>query len=268
MEIIDPTKLRLHPGQSMQAAVTREKGDNKQVGFFLRSEFGAIRRNGDLVVEQRAGVIRFNDVMLVLTMIKVVGVETELFDIWWNFRSHSLEDLFQLMSRQERFTLYFYDAAGKDFDLVVDNEFRRFFASLPPLMERSPEWSEAEFDRAVRGLCAQSYPKENLWDMIHASPPQPETREGQPGLDDYEGHIPEELQPFYTYAPELGHAIAIIPSALEEEAVEGETKSYLYPAPVQTVLRCGVRWVKGYPVAPIPFIPGHGLAVPPEDSEL
>ena len=104
--------------------------------------------------------------------------------------------------------------------------------------------------------------------MIKLRPEAQDTDSGRiPDIEDYPDPIPDELRPFYTYLPEQGHCIRIIPSMLEEEATKGNPDKYLYPAPVKTVLRCGIRWVQGYPVAPIPFIPGHGLAVPPDDAE-
>ncbi len=45
---------------------------------------------------------------------------------------------------------------------------------------------------------------------------------------------------------------------LEHDAVAGDPEEYLHAAPVKSVLRCGIRWVKGFPVAPIPYIPGLG----------
>jgi hypothetical protein len=86
--------------------------------------------------------------------------------------------------------------------------------------------------------------------------------------DDYPGLIPFDLREFYIYTPDKGHCIKIIPSILEIEATREDPEQFLQPAPVKTVLRCGFRWLKGYPVAPIPFIPCHGLAIPPEDLEF
>jgi len=139
---------------------------------------------------------------------------------------------------------------------------------VPGIMEKATPWTDTEFDRAVRGFCAQSYPRENLWDMIQMVREPEKVRTGPPGLEDYPGYIPEELRPFYEYYPDKGHCIKVISSMFEEEVLKGKGEDHLTPAPVRTVLRGGVRWVNGYPVAPIPFIPGHGLAVPPEDIEL
>jgi hypothetical protein len=173
------------------------------------------------------------------------------------------------MAEQERFIVHLYGEDGRYQSVEMENRFKRFFSSLPDLFDQSPEWTEVEFDRAVRGFCAESYPKENLWELIQlGGEPQDIAPKTSQGIDDYPGVIPEQLRPFYDYLPDQGHCIKVIPSMFEDKAVEGNPSEFLYSAPVKTVLRCGIRWVKGYPVAPIPFIPGHGLAVPPDDTEL
>ncbi|MFC1835404.1 hypothetical protein ACFL2Q_11825 [Thermodesulfobacteriota bacterium] len=268
MKLVDPDKVRLLPGQSMEATFSVGLDEAEEVGLFLRSESGMIRRNGDLGIIQRGGLIRFNDVMLVLTMLRVEAEPDELFDIWWDYHSLSAEKHFQLMSEQERLTVHFYNGEGKDFSVDTENAFRKFFGSLPELLKSTDPWSPAEFERAVRGFCAQSYPKENLWEMIQHGPESKGEGSDTPQADDYPGEIPPELTPFYAYDPQHGHCIRIVPSTFEDEAMKGDVEAYVLPAPVRTVLRGGYRWVKGHPVAAIPFIPGHGLAVPPEDTEL
>lgn len=269
MDIVNPDTVRLVPGQSIEALYTVDPSGTREVGFFVRSTSGLIRPNGDPAIRLRAGLIRYNDVMLVLTMLRVQDPVEELFDVWWNYYSRDGEEHFKRIAEQESFAVHFYTDEGKDFSIHAENEFRKFFRSLPALMAKSEPWNDIEFDRAVRGFCAQSYPKENLWEIIElrAEGPSP-LAEPSDAIGGYEGVIPEELAGFYRYVPEKGHCIQIIPSILEQEALVGNPQEFLYPAPVKTVLRCGVRWLREYPVAPIPFIPGYGLAVPPDDTEL
>lgn len=271
MEYSNPDEIRLRPGQCFEALFSAGPDDRGEVALCIRSASGTVRRDGDLSIRQRAGLIRFNDVLLVVTMVKLDDGSAEFFDIWWNYHETGQERHFERMSEQERLSLHFYGKSGRDFSTYTNNTFKSFFASLPKHFESVKPWTDIEFDRAVRGFCAQSYPKDNLWDMI-SNPPEMAGISGQDFNDfvsghEYPGYIPEELKPFYAYLPEGGHCIKIIPSTFEREAVEADPDSLLLPAPVKTVLRCGIRWVKGYPVAPVPFIPGHGLAVPPEDTE-
>jgi hypothetical protein len=271
MQIIDPERIRLVPGQSLQAMFEPRSEAPEQIGLFVRatSEFDASGTKRE--VEQRAGLIQFNDVLLVLTMIKVDGLTDELFDVWWNYHAPDGTAYFRQMADQERLTVHFYDENGRRFSLDTENSFRKFFNDVRALLAKTEPWTEVEFDRALRGFCARSYPKENLWQMIEMRA-QAEGRSGPPTrtgrVEDYPGSIPVELHQFYTYLPDRGHCIQVIPSPLEESAMEGNPEDYLYPAPVKTVLRCGIRWTRGFPVAPIPYIPDHGLAVPPEDTEL
>lgn len=267
MEVVDPRKIRLIPGQGIEAMFKSETEQKAEVGLFLRTLSDLIPPNGDLGIEERAGVVKFGDLFLVLTMIRIQEPVQELFDVWWNYHASHGAEHFRRMSQQERLAIHFYGESGREFSVDRDNSFRSFFSSLPGLMRQTRRWTDIEFDRAVRGFCAESYPKENLWEMIQTRP-EISADEAPVTVDDYPGHIPDELRPFYTYVPGQGHLIRVIPSMLEAEAMEHEPDPYLLPAPVKTVLRCGVRWVKGYPVAPIPFIPGHGLAVPPDDAEL
>jgi len=268
MELVDPSEIRLLPGQSMEAMFTTGPEERTEVGLFLRSASGSVPRNGDLAVQQRAGVIQFSEVLLVLTMVKVNGPTAELFDVWWNYHSPDGVEHFRRVSEQERLVLHFYNEEGSECSIDEENSFRRFFASLPGLFEKVEPWTDIEFDRAVRGFCAESYPKENLWDMIEFRAEATEEPKKRGTLDDYPGFIPVDLRPFYVYTPDQGHCIKIVPSILEDKLSAQFPDEYLVPAPVKTVLRCGIRWIKGRPVAPIPFIPGHGLAVPPEDTEL
>jgi hypothetical protein len=201
-------------------------------------------------------------------MVRVGGDQEELFDIWWNYYARDGVEHFRRMSEQERLVLHFCNEEGREFSLESSNEFRKFFGSLPAILEKMKPWTDIEFDRAVRSFCAKSYPKENLWEMIAYGAQDSAGPAEVPDADDYPGEIPNDLKPFYTYLPGQGHSINIIPSILEDKAMEGDPAEHLLPAPVKTVLRCGIRWVRGFPVAPIPFIPGHGLAVPPEDTEL
>jgi len=268
MNPVNPDKLRLVPGQSMQAAFAKQPGSPGEVGFFIRSVSRIEQTNGDPTIRQRAGLISFNEILLVLTMIKVESAEVEFLDLWWDYYSRDSADLFRQMSSQELLTVHFYGNEGKYLTIDTENNFRRFFSALPELFEKSQPWTEVEFDRAVRGFCAQSYPRDKLWEMIHTRMEIPALAPDRfVGIQDYPGIIPDSLHPFYEYVPTQGHSINVIPSTFEDKAMEGDPTEYLFPAPVKTVLRCGIRWAKGYPVAPIPFIPGHGLAVPPDDSE-
>jgi hypothetical protein len=266
MEMVNPDTLRLVPGQSMEALFTPGPELPEQIGFFLRSGSGLMSSSPKVEIRQKAGLIRFDDVLLVLTMIRVNGLITEMFDIWWNYFAQHGDEHFKRIARQEMLTVHFYTAEGKDRSIRTDNRLRSFFKNLPALFAKTGRWSDIEFDRAVRGFCAQFYPKENLWDMLDnkALPGV----EAEPEREGYPGYLPEELTKFYVYVSDKGHCVKIIPSILEQEAIVGDPREYLYPAPVKTVLRGGFRWVKGFPVAPIPLIPGYGLATPPDDVEL
>jgi hypothetical protein len=269
MDIVNPDKLRLVPGQSIEAVYAVNADGPKEVGFFVRSASGITQPNGDLRIALRAGLIRYNGVLLVLTMLRLGEPEEEFFDIWWNYHSKDGQEHFKRIAEQEKLTVHFYAESGRRFSVDTENGFRKFFQPLPSLMQKSSPWNDIEFDRAVRGFCAQSYPLDNLWEIIQIHPEDDElTPEKVEGVDAYEGMIPAELRDFYVYVTGQGHCIRIIPSILENDALDGNPEEFLYPAPVKTVLRCGVRWVKDYPVAPIPFIPGHGLAVPPDDAEF
>jgi hypothetical protein len=269
MESLNPEKLRLVPGQSMHATFLRSSSQRPEVGFFVRSISHLNPVDAGAAIRQRAGLIKFNDVLLVLTMLRVEAESVELFDLWWNYRSSRESELFKLMAEQDRLIVHLYGEQGRYYSLETENRFRRFFSSLPELFEQSSDWTEVEFDRAVRGFCAESYPKENLWELIQLGGEPQDIGQNKPqGIDDYPGVIPEQLRGFYDYLPGQGHCIRVIPSMFEDKAMDGDPTEFLLPAPVKTVLRCGIRWAKGYPVAPIPFIPGHGLAVPPDDTEL
>jgi hypothetical protein len=267
MSGFDPDKMRLNPGQCRESIIRNASGESPHVGFFLRSSYGLSPGNGEGSVRLRAGVIHHNDVLLVLTMIGISEGMDEYFDVWWNYHAPAAANDFRLMSRQDTLEIHFCGESGPEVSLLVDNEFKNFFTSLPGVMAKTNPWTDIEFDRAVRGFCAKSYPLENLWGLISA--PEPEaSAAAKDGAAGYQGFIPPELQGFYTYNEGSGHCIMVIPSMLAAEAEAGNPSALLHPAPVRTVLRCGFRWLKGHPVAPIPFIPGHGLAVPPEDTEM
>jgi hypothetical protein len=269
MELVNPEELRLVPGESMQAMFSLNPESPGQVGLFVRAVSEIERANGDLGILQRAGLIRFDDVLLVVTMLKLEGASEELFDIWWNYHAPSGKQDFRKMSEQDKLRIHFYSHQGKEFTVDAENGFRKFFAQLGDPLDKTPPWTDIEFHRAVRSFCAQTYPKDHLWEMIEFSPESkaPGSKDAST-VDEYPGVIPEELRPFYEYVSGLGHCINIIPSMNEAEASAGDPASQMLPAPVKTVLRCGVRWTAGHPVAPVPFIPGHGLAVPPDDIEL
>ena len=268
MHIVDPDSIRLVPGQSIHGIFAPQREGPRKVGIFVRALAGGGLKERDLGIEQRAGLVRFDEVLLVVTMIRVQRDSDELFDVWWNYHSPDGLTLFQGMSEQEVLTVHFYNDKGKKFSIEIENDFRKFFSDLQSLFEKTRPWSEVEFDRAVRGFCAQSYPKENLWDMIDMGASIREEESSVHGLDTYQGTIPEELKQFYVYTEDQGHCIRVIPSILEDDATRGNPEEHLFPAPVKTVLRCGLRWTRGYPVVPVPFIPGHGLAVPPDDTEF
>ena len=271
MQIVDPERIRLVPGESIHGMYEPKPEEPAEIGMFVRATSDFEILGTDPEIQQRAGLIKFNDVLLVVTMIKVTGLSEEYFDVWWNYHTTEGPADFQRMAKQERLSVHFYDAGGRTFSVDMENSFQKFFSDLSPLLAKSGSWTDVEFDRALRGFCAKSYPKDNLWQMIevgthNAQPPESTAKKG--GIENYPGEIPIDLRDFYVYLPELGHCIRVIPSLLEESAMEGVPEDFLHPAPVKTVLRCGIRWKRGFPVAPIPFIPGHGLAVPPEDTEL
>jgi hypothetical protein len=269
MDFINPDTLKLTPGQSMEGLFVPAPGGRSEVGFFIRTSGGDLPLPETVRIRQRAGVVQFNDVMLVVTMIKLEGQADEYFDVWWNFCSNDGSRRFKLISEQESLTFHFYTEEGKSLSVNAPNEFKKFFKGVPHVIDDGAEWTDIEFDRAVRGFCAQAYPKEKLWEMIDGRTLEPKESEfREKGIDDYDGRIPDELRPYYVYLPEKGHCIRVIPSAWEQDALINDPEALLLTAPVRTVLRCGLRWVKGYPVAPIPFIPGVGLAAPPDDTEF
>ncbi len=267
MNIINPENIKLVPGQSVEALFEPAPEHPGQVGFFVRSLSGIIAPNGGIEIRQRAGIVRFDNVLLVLTMLRVEGHLPELFDIWWNYHSKEGKSHFDRIANQDKITIHFYDEEGIGFSLDQKNSFKKFFESAPSVLDTMPPWTDIEFDRAVRGFCAQSYPKEKLWDLVEARKPIEAPSSLPQSPDNYKGYLPEELKRYYVYIAGEGHCVRVIPSAMERDAILGDPEELLSPAPIRTVLRCGLRWVKGYPIAPIPFIPGHGLAVPPEDRE-
>jgi hypothetical protein len=109
MELLDPKKLRLLPGQGIEGMFTGGPGQEGEVGLFVRSAYGALRGNGDLGIQQRAGLVHFNDVLLVLTMIRTGTVYEEFFDVWWNYHSRTGPEHFRRMSQQERLMIHFYN---------------------------------------------------------------------------------------------------------------------------------------------------------------
>jgi hypothetical protein len=269
MQFVDPETVRLFPGQAIKANFWSERSRSEQVGLFLRPSSPIPASTGATEVTYRGGLINFDDVFLVLTMIRYTGSEEGVFDLWWNYHQPGGPDAFRKMASQERLFNFFYDDHGRRFVVETDNSFRKFFSNLNDIVGKTKPWTEIEFDRAVNRCCAQFYPRENLWNMVKTKSDLFDSRSKLDlDLNMYEGIIPEDLKPFYIFSTELGHCLSIIPSNLENEAETKGPAYYLTPAPVKTVLRCGIRWLRGYPVAAIPFIPGHGLAAPPEDYEF
>jgi hypothetical protein len=243
-------------------------GAPEEIGLFLRPSKYNINEGAHLGVELRAGLVRYNDVILVVTMLRVKGEPAEYFDMWWNYQNSDVRTHVDRLAGQSTIKVHFIGSKNYQLVIEVENYFKRFFERLPQIMSNGPEWNDIEFDRAVRGFCADAYPKDNLWDLIELKPGVAGADQPESGPREYEGPMPEELKPFYIYDDIHGHCIRIIPSLFEEDAREKDPDLLLYPAPIKTVLRCGIRWSNGYPIAPIPFIPGHGLAVPPDDAEF
>lgn len=269
MEIVDPENLRMVPGESFHGIFSSGLDGLEEVGFFVRSATSTGFDERDINVLVRAGLIKFGDVLLVLTMIRLQRYVDEIYDVWWNYHAPDGPREFERMVDQETIGVHVFSDTGKKHSIIMDNSFRKFFRYAFRFLKRTTPWPDIEFDRAVRGFCAQSYPKEELWNSMElANSFKVLIEQKQVGIDSYPGIIPDELRPYYLYEPDQGHCIRIIPSILEGDAREGNPHHFLHAAPVKTVLRCGIRWVRGLPVAPIPYIPGYGLVAPPDDSEF
>ncbi len=269
MEIHSSEDIRLYPGQGVKA-LYRDIIDNFQsIGFFLRPIEDSMGVSSLEDVQQRGGLVQFNRVLLVLTILKLNNKDSDIFDIWWNYHAPDGPALFERMSKQEHIKVHLCDERGTLSLFRANNSFKTFFACLPKILSRSAPWTEVEFERAVAKFCAENHPKKSLWSMVQRSFMNPviET-DRQLNPDDYPGFIPNDLRVFYAYTPDMGHCIKIIPSNLEAQVNTGDPQQFLLAAPVRSVLRCGFRWLRGYPVAPVPFIPGYGLATPPEDIEF
>lgn len=269
MAIHSVEDVYLVPGQSAHYMVTLGPEDELKVALFVRPIEPIVPHLVSAKLDHRAGLIKFDDVLLVLTMLRTHENHDEIFDVWWNYHSDSGPLEFEILATQESLPIFFCQNNGRKEYIEIDNAFRKFFSQLAQVMERTEPWTEVAFERALRGFCAQAYPRRQLWDSMELRqdreiPPPIDKR----GLEHYQGTIPDELRAYYTYVADQGHCIKIIPSMLEDNARSGNPDEYLHAAPVKTVLRCGIRWIRGYPVAPIPYIPGHGLAVPPDDIEL
>lgn len=269
MPIILLDDVRLMPGECRHAFLSTDHGGTSDLALIVRPFQPLTLQSAQDEIAQKAGMIKFNDVLLVLTMLRTQESHDEIFDLWWNYHSMEGHREFEILSRQERIPVYFCLRDGQKQFTEIDNKFRKFFSQLAPVMERTQPWTEVEFERALRGFCAEAYPREHLWESLDLKEQIEEAGEKVGGgLDNYSGRIPEDLKDYYVYSIERGHCITVIPSIMEENARSGNPGDYLHAAPIKTVLRCGIRWIRGYPVAPIPFIPGHGLAVPPDDVEL
>lgn len=269
MEIFDSEDIRLFPGQAIKALSQALDGNSQKIGFFIRPVDDSMDIPTLMEVQQRAGLVRFKNVLLVLTIFKINNDDREIFDIWWNYHAPDGPSLFHKMSEQETIIFHLCDDQGTLSSLEAPNEFRKFFEYLSKIMDQTNPWTEIEFERSVTGFCAQNYPKLSLWDIVKSDALKNETADKEEFTsNDYPGYIPTDLKDFYAYTPAKGHCIRIIPSNREDEVNVANVEDILEPAPVKTVLRCGFRWFKGYPVAPIPFIPGHGLAIPPDDCEF
>lgn len=269
MRFTDPEEVRLFPGQAIKASFWNNRFKSEQIGLFIRPSSLPKVSIGATEVFHRGGLIKFDEILLVVTMIKCSGPEESLFDVWWNYHHPAGPDAFRKMAIQERLSNFFYDENGKRFVVDTENSFRKFFSNLHEIVSKTKPWTEIEFDRAMNRCCAQFYPRENLWQLVQARSDIFDSRSKMDlDLNMYEGMIPDDLKPFYMFSTQFGHCLSIIPSNLEQEADNNGPAFYLTPAPVKTVLRCGIRWLRGYPIAAIPFIPGHGLAAPPEDYEF
>ncbi|MGC8604597.1 MAG: hypothetical protein ACP5VS_13060 [Desulfomonilaceae bacterium] len=269
MEIYNSEDIRLFPGQAVKALTRASNKDSQKIGFFIRSTDNGANNQGLESVQQRAGLVKFKNVLLVLTIIKINNDDHEIFDVWWNYHAPDGPSLFHKMSEQENIIFNLCDDHGVFCFFEAPNEFRKFFEYLSRVLDHAKSWTEVEFDRAVTGFCAQHYPKSALWNMIQSDLLNTEIDKKRDfTVNDYPGYIPADLKDFYVYKSDKGHCIRIIPSNREAEVAHGIIEEMLEAAPIKTVLRCGFRWLKGYPVAPIPFIPGHGLATPPDDCEF
>lgn len=269
MQFIDPETARLSPGEAIKALFWNQRLKSEQIGLFLRPLDRLQDSYGATEVFHRGGLIRFDEILLVVTMVRTPQAVDGIFDVWWNYHQPGGPDAFKKMAAQERLSNFFYDDDGKRLIVDTDNSFRKFFANLQEILRKTKPWAEIEFDRALRRCCAEFYPRENLWEIVGTKSELFDSRSKMDlDLNMYQGTIPDELKPFYLFSTELGHCLSIIPSNLEHEAEINGPAFYLTPAPIKTVLRGGIRWLRGYPIAAIPFIPGHGLAAPPEDYEF
>ena len=269
MEIYDSEDIRLFPGQAVKALSGAVNGDSQQIGLFLRPIDDHVDIPYLVDVQQRGGLVQFKNVLLVLTILKINNDDREIFDVWWNYHAPNGPSLFDKMSKQDTIIFHLCDDQGTRSSLAGPNEFKNFFEYVTKVFDRTTPWTEIEFDRAVTGFCAKNYPKLSLWNMVQSDTLKIVREEKRDfTVNEYPGYIPPDLRDFYVYESDKGHCLRIIPSNMEAEAEFSHIDQVLEAAPVKTVLRCGFRWLKGYPVAPIPFIPGYGLAIPPDDREF
>ena len=204
-----------------------------------------------------------------LTILKINNDDREIFDVWWNYHAPNGPSLFDKMSKQDTIIFHLCDDQGTRSSLAAPNEFKNFSNTLLRFSIEQPHGLKIEFDRAVTGFCAKNYPKLSLWNMVQSDTLKTAGEKRRDfTVNEYPGYIPPDLRDFYVYESDKGHCLRIIPSNMEAEAEFSHIDQVLEAAPVKTVLRCGFRWLKGYPVAPIPFIPGYGLAIPPDDREF
>lgn len=269
MEIHGAWDLRLYPGQAVKALYRNTSDNTQSIGFFLRPLEPRERILSLNHVVLRGGLVQFDRVLLALTILKLNNNDDSIFDIWWNYHAPDGPVLFEKMSKQERVVAHLCDERHALSVFETTNDLKKFFASLSRILARSAPWTEVEFDRALSRFCAENKDKTYLWSMVQKSFTDPEIEtDRDSSAENYPGFIPYDLREFYVYTPDMGHCIRVIPSILETEIPTTDLQQFLLAAPVKSVLRCGFRWLRGYPVAPIPFIPGHGLATPPEDIEF
>ncbi len=238
----DHKSINPRPGQCVQALHSPGPGAPEEIALFLRPLKAPIEQKAEDGVQLRAGLVQYNDVSLVVTMVRVQADPDEYFDIWWNYQSPSMRTHLDRLARQSKLKIHILDSNNNETIVEVDNDIKRFLNKIPEILDRSPKWNDIEFDRAVRGFCADSYPKDNLWDLIELKPKILDKDEPESHTREYSGIIPDELKPFYDYDEVLGHCIKIIPSTFEGDLFGNDPNLLLQPAPVKTVLRCGKRW--------------------------
>ncbi len=139
-----------------------------QVIFLIKESSSIIKYLGTSAVEIRFGLLPIGNVAVTVVGFAVGQYFRKEYLTWWNYHHAGSAEIFEAMTEQEFFSIYFYGNNGrKERTFVAMNPLKEYFAAAIAAISAYPPWTDNDFITARMNVVSSFQTSRSLWEHLH-----------------------------------------------------------------------------------------------------